>query len=162
LDFGVPSSQAVPPVPSPKLGWMVSGLAIDPFNSDHMLYGTGATIYGSNDLTNWDKGTPIHISVAAAGLEEMAVPDLNSTPAGASNIGFTFATGSSWFGGNGSFSTNSGGGTVAAAADASRVVWAPTNNAAPVSFSTDNGNSWTSSTGIPQGAIVHSDRVNAS
>ena len=219
LDFGVPSSQAVPPVPSPKLGWMVSGLAIDPFNSDHMLYGTGATIYGSNDLTNWDKGTPIHISVAAAGLEEMAVLDLISPPtgpplvsavgddggfvhndltkpvemftqpifttttsidyaeknpafmvrvqnststAGASNIGFTFATGSSWFGGNGSFSTNSGGGTVAAAADASRVVWAPTNNAAPVSFSTDNGNSWTSSTGIPQGAIVHSDRVNAS
>jgi xyloglucan-specific exo-beta-1,4-glucanase len=219
LDFGVPSSQAVPPVPSPKLGWMVSGLAIDPFNSDHMLYGTGATIYGTNDLTNWDKGTPFHLSVAAAGLEEMAVTDLISPPSGptlvsgvgddggfvqtdltkpvemftqpifttttsldyaekspafmvrvqnststsgASNIGFTFSSGSSWFQGNGSFSTNSGGGTVAAAADASRVVWAPGNNAAPVSFSTDNGNSWTSSTGIPQGASVRSDRVNAS
>src|SRR5215472_9479689 len=82
LDFGVPSSQAVAPVPSPKLGWMVSGLAIDPFNSDHMLYGTGATIYGTGDLTNWDKGTPIHISVAAAGLEEMAVLDLISPPTG--------------------------------------------------------------------------------
>src|SRR5215469_9889975 len=82
LDFGVPSSQAVAPVPSPKLGWMVSGLAIDPFNSDHMLYGTGATIYGTNDLTNWDKGTTFHISVAAAGLEEMAVDDLISPPTG--------------------------------------------------------------------------------
>src|SRR2546422_7015578 len=28
-------------------------------------------------------------------------------------------------------------------------------------FSTDNGNSWTASTGIPQQAVVHSDRVNA-
>ncbi|HYW27057.1 MAG TPA: xyloglucanase [Terriglobales bacterium] len=220
LDFGVPSSQAVPPVPSPKLGWMVSGLAIDPFNSDHMLYGTGATVYGTSDLTNWDRGTTFHISVAAAGLEEMAALDLISPPtgpplvsavgddggfvhtdltkapaemftqpvfttttsidfaeknpafmvrvqnststSGAANIGFTFSNGGSWFQGNGSFSTNSGGGTVAAAADASRVVWAPTSNAAPVSFSTDNGNSWTSSTGIPQGAEVHSDRVNPS
>jgi hypothetical protein len=218
LNFGVPSSQAVPPVPSPKLGWMVSGLAIDPFNSDHLLYGTGATIYGTNDLTNWDKGTAFHISVAAAGLEEMAALDLISPPsgaplvsavgdvggfvhtdvtrapatmftqptfttttsldyaesnpsfmvrvqnststAGASNIGFTFAGGSTWFAGNGSFSTSSGGGTVAAAADASRVVWAP--SAAPVSVSTDNGNSWTASTGIPQGAQVRSDRVNKS
>jgi xyloglucan-specific exo-beta-1,4-glucanase len=220
LDFGTPSSQAVPPVPSPKLGWMVSGLSIDPFNSDHMLYGTGATIYGTNDLTNWDKGTPIHISVAAAGLEEMAALDLISPPsgaplisavgdvggfvhtdvtkapaemftqpvattttsldyaeknpafmvrvanststAGASNIGFTFAGGSSWFQGNSGISTSAGGGTVAAAADGSRVLWAPTNNAAPVAFSTDNGNSWTNSTGIPQGAQVRSDRVNAS
>ncbi|HXM58112.1 MAG TPA: xyloglucanase, partial [Candidatus Dormibacteraeota bacterium] len=218
LDFGIPSSQAVAPVPSPKLGWMVSGLAIDPFNSDHLFYGTGATIYGTNNLTNWDKGTPITITVQAAGLEEMAVLDLISPPsgaplvsamgdvggfvhtdvtkppaemftqpiftsttsidyaekspsfmvrvqnststAGASNIGFTFSSGSSWFQGNASFAQNSGGGTVAAAADASRVVWAPSNNPAPVSFSTDNGNSWTSSTGIPQGAQVHADRVN--
>lgn len=28
-----------------------SALSIDPFDSDHFLYGTGATIYGSHDLT---------------------------------------------------------------------------------------------------------------
>ena len=219
LDFGVPSSSAVPPVPSPKLGWMVSGLAIDPFNSDHLLYGTGATIYGTSDLTNWDKGTQIHVSVAAAGLEEMAALDLisppsgaplisgfgdvggfvhtdltktpaemftqpifttttsldyaeknpsfivrvqNSTSGGGSNSGFTFNGGSSWLQGNGAPASGAGGGTVAAAADASRVVWAPGNNPGPVAFSTDNGNSWTASTGIPQGALVRSDRVNPS
>ena len=51
-----------------------------------------------------------------------------------------------------------GGGTVAAAADASRVVWSPPG--AEVSFSTNNGASWTASTGIPRGATVVSDRVN--
>ncbi|MEQ3338226.1 hypothetical protein [Clostridium butyricum] len=28
---------------SPKLGWMLGDIKIDPFNSDHVLYGTGAT-----------------------------------------------------------------------------------------------------------------------
>ncbi len=28
-----------------------AALAIDPFDSDHLLYGTGATLYGSRDLT---------------------------------------------------------------------------------------------------------------
>ena len=39
-----------PPVPSPKLGWMVGDLEIDPFDSNRMMYGTGATIYGAEDL----------------------------------------------------------------------------------------------------------------
>ena len=30
------------PQPTPKLGWMVESLEIDPFDSNHMLYGTGA------------------------------------------------------------------------------------------------------------------------
>jgi len=216
LDFGVPSSSAQPPVPSPKLGWMVGDMEIDPFNSDHMLYGTGATIYGTSDLTNWDRSTTFHISVAAAGLEEMSVQTLISPPSGAPllsgsgdvggfrhndvtkapaemftqpifsgtnsldyaettpnfivrvgsnstsgqpNAGFSFDGGTSWFQAN-SQPNNASGGTVAAAADASRVVWAP--SAAPVSFSTDNGNSWTASTGIGQGAVVGADRVNKS
>ncbi len=32
---------------NPKLGWMTETLEIDPFNSDRMMYGTGATLYGS-------------------------------------------------------------------------------------------------------------------
>src|SRR4029079_13006529 len=71
------------PVPSPKLGWMVGDLEIDPFNSDRMLYGTGATIYGSDNLTAWDAGGTVAILVRAQGLEETAVLDLISPPSGA-------------------------------------------------------------------------------
>lgn len=80
LDWG--ASPGLPEV-SPKLGWMVGDLEIDPFDSDRMLYGTGATIYGSDDLTEWDAGGPITITVKAQGLEETAVQDLISPPEGA-------------------------------------------------------------------------------
>ena len=76
------SSPGLPEV-TPKLGWMVGDLEIDPFNSDRMLYGTGATIYGSDNLTSWDSGNPIDIGVEAQGLEETSVQDLISPPSGA-------------------------------------------------------------------------------
>ena len=47
------------------------------------MYGTGATIYGTNNLTNWDSGQPINISVMVQGLEETAVLDIISLPTGA-------------------------------------------------------------------------------
>ncbi|WP_263560372.1 X2-like carbohydrate binding domain-containing protein [Paenibacillus polymyxa] len=77
------NANPAPPEVSPKLGWMIGDLEIDPFNSDHMLYGTGATIYGSKNLTNWDKGGKLDISVAAKGVEETAILDLVSPPTGA-------------------------------------------------------------------------------
>jgi len=80
ITFG--TSPSLPEI-TPKLGWMVGDLEIDPFNSDRMLYGTGATIYGSDNLTNWDAGNAIGISVKAQGLEETAVLDLISPPEGA-------------------------------------------------------------------------------
>ncbi|AEI43685.1 xyloglucanase [Paenibacillus mucilaginosus] len=80
LDFG---SNPSPPEVTPKLGWMIGDLEIDPFNKDRMLYGTGATIYGTGNLTAWDTGGKVNLSVAAKGLEEMAVIDLISPPAGA-------------------------------------------------------------------------------
>ncbi|XID93951.1 X2-like carbohydrate binding domain-containing protein [Paenibacillaceae bacterium WGS1546] len=80
LDFG---ENPTPPEVTPKLGWMIGDLEIDPFNSDRMMYGTGATIYGTNNLTAWDSGGKINISVMAKGLEEMAVNDLISPPTGA-------------------------------------------------------------------------------
>jgi xyloglucan-specific exo-beta-1,4-glucanase len=70
------------PQPTPKLGWMVDSIEIDPFNSDRMFYGTGATMYGTNNLTAWDAGGTANISVAASGIEETAVLDLISPPAG--------------------------------------------------------------------------------
>ncbi len=75
-----------PPEVSPKLGWMVQSLEIDPFDSNRMMYGTGATIYGTTDLLKWDNGGKITIKPTAAGLEETAVLDLISPPAGVSLI----------------------------------------------------------------------------
>ena len=76
------TSPSLPQI-TPQLGWMIGDIKIDPFNSNHMLYGTGATVYGSDDLTTWDTGSPITISVKAAGLEETSVQDLISPPQGA-------------------------------------------------------------------------------
>lgn len=76
------TSNSLCPQPTPKLGWMVEALEIDPFNSDHMLYGTGATIFGTNNLTAWDASGTVQISVMANGVEETSVQDLISPPAG--------------------------------------------------------------------------------
>src|SRR5207302_8031192 len=66
-----------------KLGWMIDAMAIDPFSSDHLLYGTGATLYGTTNLTAWDTGGSVGISVIAKGIEETSVQDLISPPSGA-------------------------------------------------------------------------------
>lgn len=67
-----------------SLGWMVEALEINPFNSDHWLWGTGLTIYGGKDLTKWD-ATPrqnVTIESMAYGVEETAVLGLASIPGG--------------------------------------------------------------------------------
>ncbi|MFF0016614.1 cellulose binding domain-containing protein [Streptomyces sp. NPDC005374] len=72
-----------PPEQAPKLGWMTESLEIDPFNSNRMMYGTGATLYGTENLTNWDSGSQFTIKPMVQGLEETAVQDLASPPSGA-------------------------------------------------------------------------------
>ncbi|MFF1506156.1 cellulose binding domain-containing protein [Streptomyces sp. NPDC058326] len=72
-----------PPEQTPKLGWMTEALEIDPFDSNRMMYGTGATIYGTTELTRWDTGTNFTIRPMVQGLEETAVLDLASPPSGA-------------------------------------------------------------------------------
>ncbi|MFI1375361.1 cellulose binding domain-containing protein [Streptomyces longwoodensis] len=72
-----------PPEQAPKLGWMTESLEIDPFNSDRMMYGTGATVYGTEDLTKWDSGAKFTVRPMVQGLEETAVNDLASPPSGA-------------------------------------------------------------------------------
>ncbi|WP_212696098.1 WD40/YVTN/BNR-like repeat-containing protein [Vallitalea pronyensis] len=76
------NSQAQLPEVTPKLGWMIGDLEIDPFNSNRMMYGTGATIYGTDNLNNWDSGT-INIEVKGVGMEETAVLSVISPPSGA-------------------------------------------------------------------------------
>jgi xyloglucan-specific exo-beta-1,4-glucanase len=73
------------PVENPKIGWMTAALAIDPFNTNNFLYGTGATLYGSTDANLWDDGnvnTQFHISVKANGIEETSIADLAVPPSG--------------------------------------------------------------------------------
>jgi len=72
-----------PPEQTPKLGWMTEALEIDPFDPDRMMYGTGATIYGTENLTRWDSGSKFTITPMVRGLEETAVNDLASPPSGA-------------------------------------------------------------------------------
>lgn len=60
-----------------KLGWMMGDLEIDPFNSDEIMYGTGATIFRSTNLTKWGEET-VKFEVRCAGLEETAVQDLEA------------------------------------------------------------------------------------
>ncbi|MEW2383091.1 cellulose binding domain-containing protein [Micromonospora sp. NPDC047707] len=181
LTFGANPS---PPEEAPKLGWMNESVEIDPHDSDRFLYGTGATIYGSTDLTRWDTGGTFTIRPMVKGLEETAVLDLVSPPSGAplvsalgdiggfrhtnhdvvpstmftqpvftrttsldyaeanpsvmvragnftdadrpndSHVAFSTDGGANWFQGGEPGGFNNGG-TVAAAADGSRFVWAP-------------------------------------
>ncbi len=57
-------------------------LAIDPFDSNHWLYGTGATIYGSHDLKKWDTVHNVTLKMLADGIEETSVRGLISPPTG--------------------------------------------------------------------------------
>jgi len=215
LTFG---TNPQPPEVTPKLGWMTESMEIDPFNSNRLMYGTGATVYGTTNLTSWDAGTQFTIKPMAAGLEETAVLDLISPPTGAplisglgdiggfrhsslttvpsamftqpnfttttsldyaetnpsvmvragnftdadrpndSHVAFSTDGGANWFQGTEPGGINEGG-TVAAAADGSRFVWAPKGQ--PVFFSVGFGNSWTQVPSLQTESVVEADRVNA-
>ncbi|MGW2571195.1 1,4-beta-glucanase [Streptomyces sp. NPDC001537] len=62
----------------PKFGWWIQALAVDPYDSRHIVYGTGATLYGTRDLRNW--------APQIRGLEETAVRLLISPPAGQAHL----------------------------------------------------------------------------
>jgi hypothetical protein len=67
---------------TPKFGWWIASLAIDPFDPNHVIFGTGATVFG-DDVTNADRGEATTWSSAAAeGIEETAVNDLVVPEAG--------------------------------------------------------------------------------
>ena len=202
---------------NPKLGWMTEALEIDPFNSNRFMYGTGATLYGSTNLTTWDVSSPITIRVMAQGIEETAVQDLISPPSGAplisaladvtgfrhndvnvvptaqmapvrgTSVSLDYAElsplyivraangdtvncekslavstdgGTTWAAVSSQPAGLTGGGTVAVAATGGgKIVWSPAG--VGVFFTTGGGKTWTASTGIPAGARVESDRVNA-
>jgi hypothetical protein len=61
-------------------------LVIDPFDSKHVLYGSGQTVWDSANIQVSDAGSPPAFSVAAVGLEETAVLALMSPTSGASLV----------------------------------------------------------------------------
>ncbi|WP_338495308.1 RICIN domain-containing protein [Streptomyces sp. SJL17-4] len=65
--------------------WMTA-LAIDPFDSGHVLYGTGNGILRSKDAHASDSGGTSHWSMGARGLEETALLDAVAPPGGATVI----------------------------------------------------------------------------
>lgn len=72
LDWGRGENQA-------KTGWWVADVNINPFNSDEVMYGTGATIYSTQNMTKI--GTePVIIAFDAYGLEETAVFKMLAPP----------------------------------------------------------------------------------
>ncbi|MGW8397156.1 RICIN domain-containing protein [Streptomyces lydicus] len=65
------------------IGHWMTALAIDPFNSGHVLYGTGNGIWRSKDVTAHDSGGTSHWTAGARGLEETALADAIAPPGGA-------------------------------------------------------------------------------
>jgi photosystem II stability/assembly factor-like uncharacterized protein len=63
-------------------GWM-NDIAIDPFNSDKVMYTTGEGIWGSADVTANDHDKPTHWGFPNEGLEETVPIALISPPEGA-------------------------------------------------------------------------------
>ncbi|MEV6962383.1 1,4-beta-glucanase [Streptomyces sp. NPDC051207] len=61
-----------------KFGWWIQALAVDPYDSRHVVFGTGATLYGTRDLVHW--------APQIRGLEESSVRQLISPPAGEAHL----------------------------------------------------------------------------
>lgn len=141
-----------------KLGWWTSAIAINPFNTEEMLYGTGATIYGTENLSGIKSGR-VDISVRAMGVEECAIfdfvapsdgsgPELYSTMGdlyGFAHYDVSKAPDEHF----GDFASTD----LDAADDASQyLVRATAQGDMPVSYSKDFGKTWSYVKTLPEGA----------
>ncbi|MFF1508242.1 RICIN domain-containing protein [Streptomyces sp. NPDC058326] len=84
-DKSVRNASAAPYVGTHTGHWMTA-LAIDPFDSGHVLYGTGNGILRSKDANASDSGGTSHWAMGARGLEETALMDAIAPPGGATVI----------------------------------------------------------------------------
>lgn len=82
LTFG-DTSYPNSPTPTAKFGWWISALLIDPTNPNHLLFGTGATIYATNNVSVAAGGAAPTWYVQAWGVEETAILALISPTQGA-------------------------------------------------------------------------------
>lgn len=63
------------------IGHWMGALAIDPFDSGHVIYGTGSGLWASKNVTAADENRSVHWTIPVQGLEETAVLGL-VTPSG--------------------------------------------------------------------------------
>ena len=62
---------------TPKFGWWIGTIAVDPFDSNHVVYGTGATLYGTYNMGAISSGGTVDFSSSASkGIEETSVTGL--------------------------------------------------------------------------------------
>ena len=66
-----------------SFGWWQTGLAIDPFDSNHVGYTTGATIYETGNLLDAEMNKTVDWRPWVEGVEQTAVLVLSSPPKGA-------------------------------------------------------------------------------
>ncbi len=68
--------------PQADFGWWMAGVAIDPFDSGHVAYTTGATVYATQQLLDADQGKDILWKPWVRGIEQTAVLTVVSPPEG--------------------------------------------------------------------------------
>ncbi|MBO3735865.1 WD40/YVTN/BNR-like repeat-containing protein [Glycomyces niveus] len=216
-----------------KHGWMIEALAIDPHDSDRIMWGTGATIWGTDNLTQWDSQGELvsrdasgrrlarsiqkfTVGVRAEGVEETAVLDIaalggtlvsafgdiggfvhtdlgraepmirsdwstgtsvdfahwnpnvivgtgNPHDNGVGHVGVSTDRGRTWRAASPLAGVPGGGhaGVVAIAANASVILWSPSDTSVTPVRSTDLGATWSPVQGLPAGAKIRGDRVDS-
>ncbi|MBV6699704.1 RICIN domain-containing protein [Kitasatospora aureofaciens] len=80
LDATAVRDDSAAPYIGTGIGHWMGALAIDPFDSGHVLYGTGSGLWGSTDVTAADRGGATHWTIPAKGLEETATNGLIKPP----------------------------------------------------------------------------------
>lgn len=69
-----------------KFGWWMSALLIDPSNAGHVMYGTGATIWSTDNIFAADSNSASHWYIQAQGIEETYALAMISPSEGPANL----------------------------------------------------------------------------
>jgi xyloglucan-specific exo-beta-1,4-glucanase len=65
-----------------SFGWWMAGVAVDPFDSNHVVYTTGATVYATEGPLTVSRSPPLLWRPWVAGIEETAILALANPPRG--------------------------------------------------------------------------------
>lgn len=79
---------------SGRVGWWISDLKIDPFDSAHQLYGTGYGLWETRNLGQGSASSPVTWQFSVAGMELASASEIRSPSGGVSLLAATsFVTG---------------------------------------------------------------------